>query len=96
MRRHGARGADYDADDADADVARHLSSWRLRRLNAEQLQELRQMVRTADRQTHAKDVLRQRPPAQPLAGPPPAPEGDDLAARRELYAQLLENADPLS
>ena len=98
MRRPaaGIRRGRPGAHGPDDDVAQHLSSRRLRRLSAEELQELRRILRTDERQTHARDVLRQRSPAEPLAGTAPAPQGDDLATRHELYAQLWGFVDPLS
>ena len=68
---------------------------RLRRRSAEEEEELRRIVRTAERQTHARDVLRQSGPAQPLAGTVPVLQGDDQVTRQELYAQLWLFADPL-
>ena len=90
MRRPRARGPDDDNVDA-----RDPARGRLRLMNAEQLQELRRIVRTDALQIHARDVLRERPPTDPFGLFQPAPPGDDLATRWELYMQLWGHADPL-
>ena len=84
MRRPGAA----DADDPTRSPAR-----RSRGRSAKDEWELRQIVRTKPRQTHAKDVMRQGIFPEPLAGSAPAP--DDQATRHALYAQLWGFADPI-
>ena len=59
-----------------------------------QVQELRQVVRREEAQTHVRDVLWQRPP-KPLAGKALARRRDAMPTRHEFYRQAWGWAEPL-